>query len=120
MQTAISFGATLLGAFMGRKALSASTLGKATTAMRGVSRSVDQAGDVGRAKETLASVNQKQADLEAQLQAEVDALEAKMDPMSEVLEKILLRPRKSDIAVEFLGLTWVPYWHHPDATLEDA
>ncbi len=120
MQTAISFGATLLGAFMGRKALSASTLGKATTAMRGVSRSVDQAGDVGRAKETLASVNQKQADLEAQLQAEVDALEAKMDPMSEVLEKILLRPRKSDIAVEFLGLTWVPYWHHPGATLEGA
>jgi hypothetical protein len=118
MQTAISFGATLLGAFMGRKALSTSTLGRATTAMRGVSRSVDQAGDVGRAKETLAAAKQKQADLDAEFQAEVSALDARLDPMTEVLEKVLLRPRKSDIAVEFLGLTWIPCWRGPDGALE--
>ena len=34
MQTAVSFGATLLGAFVGRKKVSSSTLSKATTAMR--------------------------------------------------------------------------------------
>ena len=120
MQTAISFGATLLGAFMGRKALSASTLGKATTAMRGVSRSVDQAGDVGRAKETQAAVKQKQADLDAEFQAEVAALDTKLDPMNETLDKMLLRPRKSDVAVEFLGLIWVPFWRGPDGALEGA
>jgi len=118
MQTAISFGATLLGAFMGRKALSTSTLGRATTAMRGVSRSVDQAGDVGRAKETLTAAKQKQADLDAEFQAEVTALDARLDPMTEVLEKVLLRPRKSDIAVEFLGLAWIPCWRGPDGALE--
>ena len=35
LQTAISFGATLLGAFIGRKAVSVSTVGRATTACAG-------------------------------------------------------------------------------------
>ncbi len=52
MQTAISFGATLLGAFTGRKLLSSGTLGRATTTMRDVGRSVDESGDVKRAEET--------------------------------------------------------------------
>ncbi len=49
LQTAISFGATLLGAFMGRKAVSATTLGRATTAARGVGRTMKEAEDVKRA-----------------------------------------------------------------------
>src|SRR5439155_8488035 len=48
IQTAISFGATLLSSFMGRKAVSLTTLGRATTAARGVSRSMKEADDVGR------------------------------------------------------------------------
>ena len=35
LQTAVSFGATMLGALMGRKTVSLSTLGRATTAARG-------------------------------------------------------------------------------------
>ncbi len=65
-------------------------------------------------------MKQKQADLDAEFQAEVAALDAKLDPMSETLEKMLLRPRKSDVAVEFLGLIWVPYWRGPDGALEGA
>src|SRR6185503_19364482 len=42
MQAAVSFGATLLGAFLGRKAASAATLGRATTAVRGVGRSMKE------------------------------------------------------------------------------
>src|SRR5262245_44891538 len=38
IQAAVSFGATLLGAFLGRKAMSAANLGRATTAVRGVGR----------------------------------------------------------------------------------
>ena len=110
MQTAISFGATVLGAFLGRKAVSTSTLGRATTTMRDVGRSMDEAGDVKRAEETLGSVKQKRADLEAEFQAELDAIESRGDPGAEPLEKVLLRPRKSDITVDAVGLVWMPYW----------
>jgi hypothetical protein len=120
MQTAISFGATLLGAFTGRKLISSGTLGRATTAMRDVSRSVDERGDVQRAEETLATVKQRQADLDAEFQAEVDALEAQIDPMTETLDKVLMRPRKSDIAVDSLGLVWIPYWQDATGSLMSA
>ncbi len=110
MQTAISLGATVLGAFLGRKAMSTGTLGRATTTMRDVGRSMDEAGDVKRAEETLDSVKQKRADLEAEFQSELDALEGKADPGTETLEKVLMRPRKSDITVDSLGLVWMPYW----------
>ena len=59
IQTAISFGATLLSSFMGRKTVSMSTLGRATTAARGVSRSMKESKDVDRAQDTVATVTQK-------------------------------------------------------------
>ena len=117
MQTAISLGATVLGAFLGRKAMSTSTLGRATTTMRDVSRSMDEAGDVKRA-ERPSTVKQKQADLEAEFQAELDALEGKADPATETLEKVLMRPRKSDITVDSLGLVWMPYWQDASGSLD--
>ncbi len=110
MQTAISFGATLLAGLFGRKKFGTSTLGRATTAMRDVGRTIDQTGDVKRADQNVNDAKQKLADLETQLQTETDALTAKIDPMTENLEKILMRPRKSDITVDALGLVWMPYW----------
>src|SRR6185312_16189040 len=58
-QTAISFGATILSSFMGRKTVSLSTLGRATTAVKGVSRSMKESADVGRAQETVEAVAQQ-------------------------------------------------------------
>jgi hypothetical protein len=110
MQTVISFGATVLGTIFGSKRLGTGTLGRATTAMRDVGRSIDQAGDVKRADQNVESAKQKLADLETQLQTEIDALTTKADPKTETLETILMRPRKSDITVDALGLVWMPYW----------
>src|SRR5215216_983812 len=111
MQTAISFGATLLGSFLGRKRASLSTLGKATTAVRGVGRSMKESQDVDRAEENVAAVTQKVADLEAEFQAETAALERSLDPQTEQLEKISLKPTKANIAVKLVTLAWAPYWH---------
>jgi len=117
MQTAISFGATLLTAFTGRKVLSSGTLGRATTAMRDVGRSIDEGGDVKRAEESLALLKQRQADLEEEFQQEIDSLGADIDPMTESLETVVLRPRKSDIDVHTLGLVWMPYWQDSTGSL---
>jgi len=110
VQTAISFGATLLSSFLGRKTLSVGTLGRATTAARGVSRSVKEADDVTRAQESLEAVSQQALDLDAQFKAEAEALEKAVDPQTEELGKVSLKPTKANIAVKLVTLVWVPYW----------
>ena len=111
MQTAISFGATLLGSFLGRKRASLSTLGRATTAVRGVGRSMKESQDVDRAEENVAAVTQKLADLEAEFQAETAALERAIDPQKERLDTVSLKPTKANIAVKLVTLAWAPYRH---------
>jgi hypothetical protein len=107
IQTAVSMGATILGAVLGRRAAGAGTLGRATTTARGASRSYKEAQDVQRARETLAALQQQLADLEAQVQAELNTVAA-VDAASEPLEKVVLRPKRTGVAVQAVGLVWVP------------
>lgn len=111
MQTAISFGATLLSSFMGRKSISLSTLGRATSAARGVGRSMKEAQDVTRAQETVEAIDQQLADLDSEFKDETAALEKSSDPQTEQLETVSLKPKKTSISVKLLTLAWAPYWH---------
>ena len=110
MQTAISFGATLLSSFMGRKAVSMSSLGRATSAARGVGRSMKESQDVGRAQETVAAINEQLAELDVQFKSETEALEKSADPQNETLETIVVKPTKANITIKLLSLAWAPYW----------
>jgi len=106
MQTAINVGASLLSAFMGRKA---SSVSKATTALKGVGRTVGQATDIGRAQDTVEAFQQQLDDLNAQFKEESDALASKIDPATETLDKVSIVPKKTDISVQLVSLAWVPY-----------
>jgi hypothetical protein len=119
-QTVISFGATLLGAFTGRKVVSSSTLGKAATAMRGVSRTAAANQDIGRAGETVEALKKRQADLQAQFDEETADLAAKIDAQAEELDTILIKPRKSDINIQLLAFTWAPYWQDSTGSITPA
>jgi hypothetical protein len=110
MQTAISFGATLLSSFMGRKAISMTSLGRATTAVRGVGRSMKESQDVGRAEETVAAVDAQMADLDAQFKEETTTIETSGDPQTETLETTVVKPTKANITIKLLSLAWTPYW----------
>ena len=120
ISTAISFGATLLGAFLGKKTLSATNVSKAGTAIRGVGRSVEQAQDVARAGETVEAIKQQLADLDAQFQSEANAIETGRDPSSETLETIELRPSKTNINVKLVALAWVPHARDAAGNLSSA
>ena len=108
VQTAISFGATLLGAMLGRKTVSASTLGRATTAARGVSRTMKESADVKRAAETVEGLQQQIVALEAELAEQVAAIEASMT--AGPLQSLTIAPKKAGIAVQLVAVVWVPYW----------
>ncbi len=117
MQTAISFGATMLDAFLGRKRLGRSTLGRATTTARGVGRSARQAQDVQQAEAQAQSLREELADLQAEFDSEAAKLGARLDPAAEDLEKLVLRPRKTDIEVKLVTLAWAPYCRTEDGGL---
>ncbi len=108
LQTAVSIGATVLGTLFGRRGL-----GRATTAARGVGRSLDQAGDVGRAEENVARLREELEALEAQLQAEIEVLGGRIDPLTETLETITVRPEKGDVSARLVTLGWLPSWAGP-------
>ncbi len=120
LQTAISVGTTLLGAFLGKKAVSSSTIGRATTAARGASRAMKEAQDVKRAEENVQVLQQQLAELEQQLAAEIEQVKSSVDPMTEELERVVLRPKKTDISVSLVALTWTPYWQDNKGGMQPA
>jgi DNA helicase HerA-like ATPase len=108
LQTAISVGATVLGSVFGRS-LGRSTLGRATTAARGASRTMRQAEDVARAKESEAAARREAEEIEAEFRQELADLERKNDPLTEELETVAVRPRRRDVTVDLLALGWLPW-----------
>jgi hypothetical protein len=119
-QTAISFGATLLGSLLGRKRAGLGTLGRATTTARGVSRSMKEAEDVNRAQENVAAITQKLADLEAAFKSEVAEIEGSFNVQTQELGKIGLKPKKVNIDVKLVALAWAPYWHETQGGVKPA
>jgi hypothetical protein len=108
MQTAISFGATVLGAMFGRRT-GAGTIGRAASAARGAGRIGDQRDDVSRAQDSLEGILAEQRELERQIEDETSRMQSEYDPVSLVLEPIEVRPRKTDIDAAPPLLVWLPY-----------
>jgi hypothetical protein len=109
VQTAVSVGATILGALFGRKTLSTGTIGRATTSMRGAGRMAREKQDIARAEKEVQVVNEKLAVLEAEFQTEIASLTADFQPEELDLIQILIRPRKSDIMIDRFALVWTPW-----------
>jgi len=107
LQTAVSIGATMLGALMGRRAVSLSTLGRATTAARGVGRSAKETEDVAKAQVRLQEAQAELAALEAELQQEVAALEGGASG-GVALETIEIKPKRGGVDIRIVALAWKP------------
>ena len=106
-QTAVSFGATVLGALFGRKAASTGTLGRATTAVRGVGRSMKEAADVKRAEETVTAVRAQLQALDDEAAADVAGIAATFDQTA-TLERVDVAPKRGSVDVQFVALGWMP------------
>lgn len=105
LQTAISVGSTILGAFLGRKALSASTINKAGTAARGASRAMRESADVTSAQDSVESLQAERARLEEEFAAESAGLVATLQEPD--IQAVALKPSRGGITVQLFGLGWV-------------
>ena len=106
-QTAVSFGATVLGALFGRKAVTLSTLGRATTAARGVGRAQKEAQDGERAPEKVGETEAEIKALEAEIAEEIAAMGA-TDASTADLETIEIKPKRGSVDVRLVALAWKP------------
>lgn len=120
MQTAISFGSTLLSALGGRKINSSGNIGKATTAIRGASRTMKESQDIARAEETVKTYQQQLADLTAEVEAQAAEMASAVDPQTEVFETLTVKPKKTNINVQLCALVWAPYWKDEPGTITPA
>jgi hypothetical protein len=117
IESVISFGTAILGAFLGRKAVSSGSVTRMGTAMKSAGRLSKEQMDVARAQETMAAVNTKIADLEGRLQNDIDKLDAAYDPANEPLKEVRVNPRSTDITIDIFGLLWLPYRRDPGGRL---
>ncbi len=104
--TVISFGAAVLGAFLGRKAVSAATVSKAATGMRNVGRVAKEKGDVQRAEIEVQDLQQQLAGLAAEIEAKAAAMAATFSPEQYAVETFTVKPRRSDVYDVRLALLW--------------
>ncbi len=109
LQTALSVGAGIFTALLGGGRTGArSTLGRATTAARGVGRTMKESSDIGRAKETVAAVDEQLKALQAGFEAEVEAASSAADALTEQFDKVILKPKATGVSVKVLSLVWSP------------
>ncbi len=106
--TAISMGATILGAILGRKS---SQIGRATTSARTASRTYYEKMDIERARQQVEIAKRRMAELESQLEREASRVTSNLDPAAETLQQLVLRPKKKDISLQWAGILWFPFWH---------
>jgi hypothetical protein len=108
MQTGVSVAATIFGALLGRKAVSATTLGRATTAARGAGRIGRATQDVARAQAEVAALTVKRDELAQTIQRELDAIAAQWDAREEPLERVVVKPKRGGVSVQLVALVWLP------------
>jgi hypothetical protein len=108
MQTYVSIGTAVIGALLGRKKASATTIGRAATSMRSASRAARQQADVAHAEESLATLEERRRELEEEIERELERIRLESSPEAIALEPLEIPARKTDIAVEEVALAWVP------------
>ena len=109
METIVSFGTAILGAFLGRKAVSAGSATRFGTAVKSAGRMRKESMDVARAQEMAAAVKHEMAELDDRLKSDIDSLDATFDPAEEELEEVTVKSQSTNITLEVFGLIWMPF-----------
>jgi hypothetical protein len=117
LETVVNVGMGILGALLGggRKTNVAS---KAASAMKTAGKAYREGQDVSRAADTVEAVQAQLVDLQAQLQAELDAVNG-VD-VNEQLEQISVKPKATDVSLQLFALAWTPYSRDEKGRLNPA
>lgn len=105
----ISVLTSIAGALFGRKLRSVTNVSRAGTALRRAGSVRKEAADVRHAEEALESLLDRHAELNEEVEAEVQIIQDRFDPDLMELNQKEIKPRKSDITVDRVQLVWLPF-----------
>jgi hypothetical protein len=95
-------------------------LGRASTTVSRAGRILKEGKDIERAEEKVEQLKQQVAELQTYLTEETEQAKARIDPLLEKLEPFVVKPKKTDISVVFLALSWAPFWRDKKGGLRPA
>jgi hypothetical protein len=104
--TIISFGTAVLGAFLGRKAVSSSTMTRTASGIRKAGRLGKEKDDVRRAEELVARLEQELEALDTEQNMALQELAHSYDASRVEQERFAIKPRRSDIYDVQICLLW--------------
>jgi len=104
----LTIGASVIGALFSGKKLSATNIGRATTAARSIGRTSQKQSQVEEAEAQRARHEERLEDVERELAEALDRIDAEWD--SPRVESVRIAPRKTDLSVEAPVLAWLPSW----------
>ncbi|GAB5537237.1 MAG: ATP-binding protein [Rubricoccaceae bacterium] len=119
MDTVVRVGTTLLGAFLGGRRRR-STLSQIGVTARSAGRMSKEASDVKRAEQKLDDLQAEYANLDAELQREMDHIDLAFTPETAELETLEVTPKQTDMHITELALAWVPYRRDADGRMQHA
>ncbi|MBI4818096.1 MAG: ATP-binding protein [Deltaproteobacteria bacterium] len=118
LDTAFSLGATLVGAFFGRKAVSMANVGRARSTAKSAGRALEARKGVARAEDSIEALDESIRQLDAELKSTLRSSDGRLDPARLELTEVAIAARKSDTTVGDFVLAWVP-WRVPSAGLPE-
>lgn len=107
----VSIGSAILGAFMGRKRLSASSTSRISTAIKRAGRVGKQGEDIRHAKEVISEIQTSLEELNTQFKEEISKLDLAFDAQLDKLDPVLVKATYANIHIHLVGLAWLPYAH---------
>ncbi len=121
VSSTLSWGAAILGAILGKgKLASAGTVGRATTAARGMGRSAKEKEDVARAEENVDVLKARLDALQTEIADAIGKIQGGTDASALEVLAVKVAPRKGDLSAGTVCLAWVPHRVNPDGTLESV
>jgi hypothetical protein len=117
LDTALSFGGSVLGALFGRKVASVKNLQKAASGVSRAGRTVKERSEAARAGEKVEDLRERLGELETELEGEIEKIKDAYQADALRLEEVSVRARKSDVKVESVAVLWVPWIAAADGTL---
>ncbi|MFQ3670342.1 MAG: hypothetical protein SNJ84_02665, partial [Verrucomicrobiia bacterium] len=107
MNAALSIGTTVLGALFGRRAISTTSVTRASAAARNVSRTFKGSQDIAHANESVEAVQAEMAALQAELDAELARIHDGPQALDEVLEPLPIRAPRTRITLRLFTPAWL-------------
>ena len=102
----LSFGMTILDAFLGRSAIKRSTTAKAGSTLRNAGKVYREKDDVSRAQERVKEIEDELYDLEDNLSQEIDEIQEEYEIDNYEIQEFYIKPRRSDIHDVEIALLW--------------